>query len=220
MSLIEHVWDLVGRRLARDPCPATSKDELLLYKQAGLVDKKDTIYTAIKLRAPSTVQSSKRPSHHTTRMYRVNCLIGRYLDSSSTFTAGPVSSQNITRCMVEQHLVSRRPLRVLPMTPTHRHFRFEWCCARWNRTATEWNHVVLSYELSFHGNRICVWRPLGEVQWHTFPTAGVMVWGVIAYDTRSPLILIHGKMPAQWYVHDILLPNVLPLMAGLTGAIS
>ncbi|GFU97931.1 transposable element Tcb1 transposase [Trichonephila clavipes] len=34
MLPIEHEWDLVGRRLARDPCPAVSKDELLLSIQA------------------------------------------------------------------------------------------------------------------------------------------------------------------------------------------
>ncbi|GFS55936.1 transposable element Tcb2 transposase [Trichonephila clavipes] len=34
MSPIEHVWDLVGRRLARDPRPTASKDELLLRIQA------------------------------------------------------------------------------------------------------------------------------------------------------------------------------------------
>ncbi|GFY13084.1 transposable element Tcb1 transposase [Trichonephila clavipes] len=34
MSPIEHVWNLVGRRLARDPHPAASKDELLLRIQA------------------------------------------------------------------------------------------------------------------------------------------------------------------------------------------
>ncbi|GFT25643.1 uncharacterized protein TNCV_1965531 [Trichonephila clavipes] len=28
MSLIEHVWDLVAQRLARDACTAASKDEL------------------------------------------------------------------------------------------------------------------------------------------------------------------------------------------------
>ncbi|GFX06070.1 hypothetical protein TNCV_446451 [Trichonephila clavipes] len=33
MSPNEHVWDLVGRRLARDPRPAASKDELLLHIQ-------------------------------------------------------------------------------------------------------------------------------------------------------------------------------------------
>ncbi|GFT57780.1 hypothetical protein TNCV_4865341 [Trichonephila clavipes] len=34
MSAIDHVWDLVGRRLARDPRSAVSKDELLLRIQA------------------------------------------------------------------------------------------------------------------------------------------------------------------------------------------
>ncbi|GFT49568.1 transposable element Tc1 transposase [Trichonephila clavipes] len=34
MSRIEHVWDLIGRRLARDLRPAVSKDELLLRIQA------------------------------------------------------------------------------------------------------------------------------------------------------------------------------------------
>ncbi|GFX53491.1 hypothetical protein TNCV_4652771 [Trichonephila clavipes] len=34
MSPIEHVWDLVGCRLAYDPLPAASIDELLLREQA------------------------------------------------------------------------------------------------------------------------------------------------------------------------------------------
>ncbi|GFY36486.1 transposable element Tcb1 transposase [Trichonephila clavipes] len=34
MSLITHVWDLVDQRLARDPLPGASKDELLLRIQA------------------------------------------------------------------------------------------------------------------------------------------------------------------------------------------
>ncbi|GFV69503.1 transposable element Tcb2 transposase [Trichonephila clavipes] len=34
MSPIEHVWDLVGQRLTRDPRPAASKDELFLRIQA------------------------------------------------------------------------------------------------------------------------------------------------------------------------------------------
>ncbi|GFV39132.1 transposable element Tcb2 transposase [Trichonephila clavipes] len=46
-----------------------------------------------------------------------------------------------------------------------------------------------------------------------------MVWGAIAYNTRSSLVLICGTMTAQWYVHDILQPHVLPLMQRLPGAI-
>ncbi|GFW71834.1 transposable element Tcb1 transposase [Trichonephila clavipes] len=34
MSSIKHVWNLVGWRLARDPRPAASKDDLLLRIQA------------------------------------------------------------------------------------------------------------------------------------------------------------------------------------------
>ncbi|GFW74246.1 uncharacterized protein TNCV_2524501 [Trichonephila clavipes] len=49
--------------------------------------------------------------------------------------------------------------------------------------------------------------------------AGVMVWGVIAYNTRSPLVLIRGTMTTQRYVHDILQPLVLPLMQRLPGAL-
>ncbi|GFU24764.1 transposable element Tcb2 transposase [Trichonephila clavipes] len=36
----------------------------------------------------------------------------------------PVSSRNMRRFLAEGHLVSRRPLRVLPLTPTHRHLCF------------------------------------------------------------------------------------------------
>ncbi|GFX79712.1 transposable element Tcb2 transposase [Trichonephila clavipes] len=45
-----------------------------------------------------------------------------------------------------------------------------------------------------------------------------MVSGVIPYNTRSPLVLIHVTMTAQRYVHDILQPHVLPLMQRLLGA--
>ncbi|GFW53969.1 transposable element Tcb2 transposase [Trichonephila clavipes] len=82
------------------------------------------------------------------------------------------------------------------------------------------------FNLRSDDNRVRVWRPRGErlnpafaVQRHTAPTAGVMVWGAIAYNTRSSLVLIRGTMTAQWYVHDILQSHVLPLMQRLPGAI-
>ncbi|GFY16682.1 HTH_Tnp_Tc3_2 domain-containing protein [Trichonephila clavipes] len=49
----------------------------------------------------------------------------------------PVSSQTIRRRLVERHLGSWRPLRVLLLTPTHRRLRLEW-------TAAEGNQVVFS----------------------------------------------------------------------------
>ncbi|GFX87815.1 transposable element Tcb2 transposase [Trichonephila clavipes] len=46
-----------------------------------------------------------------------------------------------------------------------------------------------------------------------------MVWCAIAYNARSSLVLIHGTMTAQRYIHDILQPHVLPLMQRLPEAI-
>ncbi|GFV45100.1 transposable element Tcb1 transposase [Trichonephila clavipes] len=58
--------------------------------------------------------------------------------------------------------------------------------------------------MSSDDNRVRVWRPCGErlnpafdLQRHTTPTADVMVWGAIAYNTRSPLALIRDTMTAQ-----------------------
>ncbi|GFV79572.1 transposable element Tcb2 transposase [Trichonephila clavipes] len=75
-------------------------------------------------------------------------------------------------------------------------------------------------------NRVLVWSPRGEclnpaiaLQRHNAPTAGVIVWDAIAYNTRSPLVLIHSTMTAQRHVHDILPPHVLPLMQRLSEAI-
>ncbi|GFW01956.1 HTH_Tnp_Tc3_2 domain-containing protein [Trichonephila clavipes] len=38
----------------------------------------------------------------------------------------PVSSRIIRRCLAEGQLGQRRPLRVLPLTPTHRCLRLKW----------------------------------------------------------------------------------------------
>ncbi|GFV48975.1 transposable element Tcb2 transposase [Trichonephila clavipes] len=54
---------------------------------------------------------------------------------------------------------------------------------------------------------------------HTAPTAGVMVWGAIAYSTRSLLVLIRSTRTAQRYIHNFLQPHVLPLIQRLPGAI-
>ncbi|GFX89147.1 transposable element Tcb1 transposase [Trichonephila clavipes] len=106
-----------------------------------------------------------------------------------------VSSRNIRRRLAEGCLESRHPLGVLPLLPTHLHLRCEWCRGRGNWTAAEWSQVVFSddsrFNLSSDDNRIRAWRPPNErlnpafeLQQHTFPTAGVMVWGTIAYNTQ------------------------------------
>ncbi|PRD25954.1 UNVERIFIED_CONTAM: Transposable element Tcb2 transposase [Trichonephila clavipes] len=109
------------------------------------------------------------------------------------------SSRTIRRRLAEGHLGWRRSLRALDKS---------------------------RFNLSSDDNHVRVWRPRGErlnpafaLQRHTAPTAGVMVWSVIAYNTWSPLVLILGTMTAQWYAHDILQPHVLPLIQWIPGAI-
>ncbi|GFW95359.1 transposable element Tcb2 transposase [Trichonephila clavipes] len=111
----------------------------------------------------------------------------------------PVSSRTIRRRLAEGHLGSRCPLRVLPLTRTQR--RLKWCHARGNRAAAEFFSDKFRFNLSSDDKRIRLWRPLGErlnsafsLQRHTASTAGVMVWGAIAHNTQSSVVLIRGTM--------------------------
>ncbi|GFX67987.1 transposable element Tcb1 transposase [Trichonephila clavipes] len=78
----------------------------------------------------------------------------------------PVIEKTATSRLAEGDYGSRRPLRVLPLTPTHRRLRLEWCCARGNWTAAQWNQVVFGdesrFSISSDEYRIRVWSPCGE----------------------------------------------------------
>ncbi|GFV93996.1 hypothetical protein TNCV_3573491 [Trichonephila clavipes] len=50
------------------------------------------------------------------------------------------------------------------------------------------------------------------LQRDTTPTSGVMVWDVIAYDTRTPLNYDPWHNSSPVVRHDILQPHVLPLI--------
>ncbi|GFY19998.1 HTH_Tnp_Tc3_2 domain-containing protein [Trichonephila clavipes] len=78
----------------------------------------------------------------------------------------PKSSGNIRRRLAERHLGSPHTLHVLPMTPTHRRLRLEWCHARGNWTVAEWYQFVFSNKsiinLSSDDNRVRVSTPRSE----------------------------------------------------------
>ncbi|GFX06327.1 transposable element Tcb2 transposase [Trichonephila clavipes] len=125
----------------------------------------------------------------------------------------------VRRCwdhLIREMSFTRRPGSGCPRQTSRREdHHIEWCHARGNWTAAEGNQVVISdesrFNLSSDDNRVREWRPRRErlnptfaLQRHTSPTAGVMVSGALAYNTRSPLIWIRGTMTAQRYVHGIL----------------
>ncbi|UYV65486.1 hypothetical protein LAZ67_3004489 [Cordylochernes scorpioides] len=140
-----------------------------------------------------------------------------------------ISTRTISRRLVANGLHSCRPLRRLPLTPPNRRQRLEWCRAR-STWMTEWHRVVFSDEsrfcLSSDSRRIRVWRRRGErsnpaaiVERPTVRQRGIMVWGAIAYDSRSPLLRIQGTMTAQRYVDDLLRPVTLPYLQGVPNAL-
>ncbi|UYV60860.1 hypothetical protein LAZ67_1002628 [Cordylochernes scorpioides] len=139
------------------------------------------------------------------------------------------STRTISRRLVANGLHSCRPLRRLPLTPPNRRQRLEWCRAR-STWMTEWHRVVFSDEsrfcLSSDSRRVRVWRRHGErsnpaaiVERPTVRQRGIMVWGAIAYDSRSPLLRIQGTMTAQRYVDDVLRPVTLPYLQGVPNAL-
>ncbi|GFW85179.1 transposable element Tcb2 transposase [Trichonephila clavipes] len=138
--------------------------------------------------------------------------------------------QTIYRHLAEANLKSKRPFRALLLTLEYRQLRLQWCQARSMWNVTDWQKVVFSDESRFvlgtDDNRVRVWRHPGE--WynaphtgvrHTARTAGVMVCGAIAYDSRSTLIVMRRTLMGQRYVDDILRPHVGPFLKGLLGAI-
>ncbi|UYV74947.1 hypothetical protein LAZ67_12001877 [Cordylochernes scorpioides] len=141
----------------------------------------------------------------------------------------PLQARTISRRLVANGLHSCRPLRRLPLTPPNRRQRLEWCRAR-STWMTEWHRVVFSDEsrfcLSSDSRRVRVWRRRGErsnpaaiVERPTVRQRGIMVWGAIAYDSRSPLLRIQGTMTAQRYVDDVLRPVTLPYLQGVPNAL-
>ncbi|UYV83620.1 hypothetical protein LAZ67_23001706 [Cordylochernes scorpioides] len=140
-----------------------------------------------------------------------------------------ISTRTIYRRLVANGLHSCRPLRRLPLTPPNRRQRLEWCRAR-STWMTEWHRVVFSDEsrfcLSSDSRRVRVWRRRGErsnpaaiVERPTVRQREIMVWGAIAYDSRSPLLRIQGTMTAQRYVDDVLRPVTLPYLQGVPNAL-
>ncbi|GFY12178.1 transposable element Tcb2 transposase [Trichonephila clavipes] len=91
-------------------------------------------------------QTSCREDHRIVRNARVEptALSAAIQAQVEPLQGPPVSSRTMRRRLAERHLGSRRPLRVLPLTPTHRRLRLEWCRARGDWTAAGWNQSSLA----------------------------------------------------------------------------
>ncbi|GFW00294.1 transposable element Tcb1 transposase [Trichonephila clavipes] len=80
--------------------------------------------------------------------------------------------------------------------------------------------------LQHHDGRIRVWSHRGErmlnswvMHRHPGPAPGIMVWGGIAYHSRTPLVRIAGTLNSQRYISEVLEPVILLYLQGLATAI-
>ncbi|UYV82057.1 Transposase, partial [Cordylochernes scorpioides] len=244
LSPIEHVWDIIGRRLHALP-QLRSEDELWqMVEREWRAIPQDAIRTLIDSLPRPCCCVHRRPRNvGATRVTsaRVDRLILRQAVAApqATCTAilqhvqdtldHSISTRTISRRLVANGLHSCRPLRRLPLTPPNRRQRLEWCRSR-STWMTEWHRVVFSDEsrfcLSSDSRRVRVWRRRGErsnpaaiVERPTVRPRGIMVWGAIAYDSRSSLLRIQGTMTAQRYVDDVLRPVTLPYLQGVPNAL-
>ncbi|GFU71326.1 transposable element Tc1 transposase [Trichonephila clavipes] len=125
-----------------------------------------------------------------------------------------IVSPTISRDLAEANLKSKRPFRVLPLTPEHRQLCLQWCQARSMWNVTHRQKIVFSDEYRF-----VLGTDPHTVLSHTARAACVMVWEAIAYDSRSTLIVLRGTLTGQRYVDDILRPHVGPFVNGPPEAI-
>ncbi|GFX40272.1 transposable element Tcb2 transposase [Trichonephila clavipes] len=129
-------------------------------------------------------QTSHREDHHIVRNARVQPTASSTAIWAQVATSlgAPVSSRTIRRRLAKRHLGSRRLLRVLPLTPTlpHRRLRLEWCRARGNWTAVEWNQVVFSDESRFNLSS-------DILQPHVLPLMQRLPGAIFQQDNARPL---------------------------------
>ncbi|GFU88527.1 uncharacterized protein TNCV_4442041 [Trichonephila clavipes] len=155
------------------------------------------------------LQTSRREDNHNVR----NAHVQPTASSATIFVQvapslrATLSSLTIRMFLVEEHLESRHaPIMCAALDA---HPSSVWSGATHEETGLQWNGTRSS--LATNPDSISAVMTIvfvcGDLvvnvsilplllQRHTVPTAGVMVWGAIAYITRSSLVLIHGTMTA------------------------
>lgn len=169
----------------------------------------------------------RRPFECESSMNRSNGFLVIHPQTCGRCTREPCVCQNGFQNLAQANLQSQLSLTVFAFTIIS---CLQWCQQRAMWTAMDWWCIVFSNEswlcLGTEDHCIRVWRtacghynPSFTIWQHKSPTAGMMVWGAIVYDSCSSLVVIGGTLTAQQYVQEILWPHVLPFLAGYPRAI-
>ncbi|GFX85145.1 transposable element Tcb2 transposase [Trichonephila clavipes] len=117
-------------------------------------------------------------------------------------------------------LLTRRSVRRVPLTPTHRRRRSLWCREHRNWRDNEWGRVLFTdesrFSLSSDSHRILIWRERGSrnhpsniIERDRYGGRGVLVWGGIMLGSRTDLHIFNaGSVNGTRYCNEILLPYV------------
>ena len=160
------------------------------------------------------------------RYIRVLHLRNRFLTMTSTATTAlghHIHRNTVMRRLRAAGIRAYRPFRGMSLTQQHRLNRLRWArtVRRWQRR--NWLRVLFSDESRFnlfHADcRVRVYRRRGEriapacvQEIHPFGDGGIMVWGGICGDQKTPLITIQGNLTARAYINQVLTPVVLPFL--------
>ena len=135
-----------------------------------------------------------------------------------------ISPKTVGSRLRETGLRARRPYVGLPLTQARRLCRMAWLTAHAPRLfPMQWRRVLFTDESRFTlyraDSRRRVYRRRGErfadacvVERDRFGGGSVMVWGGIAHEIKSQLIIVAGNMTAVRYRDESLRPVAVPLV--------
>ncbi|GFU86823.1 transposable element Tcb2 transposase [Trichonephila clavipes] len=146
--------------------------------------------------------------------------VGEIARHTTQTTGRPISRFTVARRLHGGGLFARRPVRCVPLTPTHRRRRSLWCREHRNCRDNEWGRVLFTdesrFSLSSDSHRILIWRERGSrnhpsniIERDRYGGRGVLVWGGIMLGSRTDLhIFDAGSVNGTRYCNEILLPYV------------
>ncbi|GFV27181.1 transposable element Tcb1 transposase [Trichonephila clavipes] len=83
---------------------------------------------------------------------------GEIARHTAQVTGRPISRFTVARRLHGGGLFARRPVRCVPLTPSHRRRRSLWCREHRNWRDNEWGRVLFTDEIRFSSHRILIWR--------------------------------------------------------------